>query len=97
MASQQKTSQRLIAVIQAALVALSLVILLEKLDGPAAQLMTDLLRVAARSALELLLSLAPAAGQTLQAYAVDHLQFSPCPLETLVSLWPLLHVIAAAA
>ena len=59
--------------------------------------MTDLLRVAARSALELLLSLAPAAGQTLQAYAVDHLQFSPCPLETLVSLWPLLHVIAAAA
>jgi hypothetical protein len=44
-----------------------------------------------------LLSLAPAAGQTLQAYAVDHMHFSPCPLETLVSLWPLLHVIAAAA
>ena len=96
MAGHHKT-QRLTATIEAALVALGLVILLGKLDGPAAKLMTDLLRVAARSALELLLSLAPAAGQTLQAYIVDHLQFSPCPLETLVSLWPLLHVIAAAA
>jgi hypothetical protein len=96
MARQHKT-QRLIATIEAALLALGLVILLEKLDGPAAQLMTDLLRVAARSALDLLLSLAPAAGQTLQAYAVDHLQFSPCPLDALVSLWPLLHVIARAA
>ena len=96
MARQHKT-QRLIATIEAALLALGLVILLEKLDGPVAQLMTDLLRVAARSALDLLLSLAPAVGQTLQAYAVDHLQFSPCPLDALVSLWPLLHVIARAA
>ena len=96
MARHHKT-QRLIATIEPALLALGLVILLEKLNGPVAQLMTDLLRVAAKSALELLLSLAPAAGQTLQAYTVDHLQFSPCPLETLVSLWPLLHVIAAAA
>ena len=95
MARQQ--TQRLIAIVEAALVALGLVILLEKLDGPVAQLMTDLLRVAARSALDLLFSLAPAAGQTLQAYVIDHLHFSPCPLETLVSLWPLLHVIAGAA
>ena len=96
MAGHHKT-QRLTATIEATLVALGLVILLGKLDGPAAQLMTDLLRVAARSALELLLSLAPAVGQTLQVYAVDHLRFPPCPLETLVSLWPLLHVIAGAA
>ncbi len=97
MARQHKTSQRLIPIVQAALVGLGLVILLEKLDGPVAQLTTGLLRVAARSALESLLSLAPAAGQTLQAYAVDHLRFSPCPLDALVSLWPLLHVIARAA
>jgi hypothetical protein len=97
MARQHKTSQRLISIVQATLVVLGLVILLEKLDGPVAHLITGLLRVAAGSALELLLSLAPAAGQTLQGYAVDHMHFSPCPLETLVSLWPLLHVIAAAA
>jgi hypothetical protein len=96
MARQHKT-QRLIAIVEAALVAFGLVILLEKLDGPAAELMNALLRVAARSALDLLLSLAPAAAQTLQAYIVDHLHFSPCPLETFVSLWPLLHVIAGAA
>ena len=96
MARHHKT-QRLIAIVEAALVALGLVILLEKLDGPVAQLMTGLLHAAVRTALELMLSLAPAAGQTLQAYIVDHLQFSPCPLEALVSLWPLLHVIAGAA
>ena len=95
--ARQHTTQRLIAIVEAAFVALSLVILAEKLDGPVAQLTTGLLRVAARSALESVLSLAPAAGQTLQAYAVDHLRFSPCPLDALVSLWPLLHVIARAA
>jgi hypothetical protein len=95
--ARQHQTQRLITMVQAGLVALGLVILLGKLDGPVAQLMTDLLRAAARSALDLLLSLVPVAEQTLQAYVVDHLRFSPCPLETLVSLWPLLHVIAAAA
>jgi hypothetical protein len=95
--ARQHQTQRLITMVQAGLVALGLVILLGKLDGPVAQLMTDLLRAAARSALELLISLAPAAGQTLQAFVIDHMQFSPCPVETLVSLWPLLHVIAAAA
>ena len=96
MARQHKT-RRLIGIVEATFVALGLIILLGKLDGPVAQLMTDLLRAAARSALELLVSLAPAAGQTLQAYVVDHLRFSSCPLEALVSLWPLLHVIAGAA
>ena len=97
MARQHKTSQRLISIVRAAFLALGLAILLGKLDGPVAQLTTDLLHAAARAALELLLSLAPTAGQTLQAYAVDHLRFSPCPLDALVSLWPLLHVIARAA
>jgi hypothetical protein len=95
--AREHQTQRLITMVQAGLVALGLFILLGKLDGPVAQLITDLLRAAARTALELLISLAPAAGQTLQAYTVDHLRFSPCPIETLVSLWPLLHVIAAAA
>jgi hypothetical protein len=95
--ARQHQTQRFITMVEAALVALVLVILSGKLDGPVAQLMTDLLRAAARSALELLISLAPAAGPTLQAFVVDHLQFSPCPLEMLVSLWPLLHVVAAAA
>ena len=97
MARQHTTSHSLISIVGAALVALGLVILFEKPDGPAAPLMTNLLGAAARTALELLLSLVPAAWQALQAYAFDHQWFSPCPLQLLASLWPLLHVIAAAA
>ncbi len=97
MASQHTTSPSLISIVTATLVALPLVILFEKLDGPAARLMTTLLGVAAKTALALLLSLVPAAWQALQAYAFDHQWFSPCPLQLLASLWPLLHVIAGAA
>lgn len=80
----------------AALVGLGLVFLFGKLDVPAAQL-TNLLGTAAREALELLPHFLPAAWQALQAYAFDHLRFSPCPLQMLISFWPLLHVIAGAA
>ncbi len=97
MASQHTTSPNLISIVTATLVALPLVILFEKLDGPAARLMTTLLGAAAKTALALLLSLVPAAWQALQAYAFDHQWFSPCPLQLLASLWPLLHVIAGVA
>jgi hypothetical protein len=96
MASQHTTSKSLIAIVGAVLVALGLVILFGKLDGPAARLMTNLLGAAARTALDLLLSLAPAAWQALQAYAFDH-ESLPCPLQMLASFCPLLHVIAGAA
>jgi hypothetical protein len=94
MARQPTTSQSLIAIVRAALVALALVILVGKLDGPAARLMNKLLGAAGRTTLELLV---PAAWQALQAYAFDHQWFSQCPLQLLVSVWPLLHVIAGAA
>ena len=97
MARQHTTSQSLISIVGAALVPLPLVVLFEKLDGRAARLMTNLLCAAARTALELLLSLVPAAWQALQASAFDHQWFSLCPLQTLASVWPLVHVIAGAA
>ena len=97
MARQRTTSQSLISIVPAALVALGLVILLGKLDEPAARLMTSFAGTAARTALEFLLPQVPATWQVLQGYAFDHLRFSPCPLQMLVSLWPLLHVVAGAA
>jgi hypothetical protein len=96
MARPHTTSQTLIAIVRATLVALALVILVGKLNDPAARLMTNLLGAAARTALESLFSLAPAAWQPLQAYAVDH-QWLPCPIQMVVSIWPLLHVIVGAA
>jgi hypothetical protein len=97
MARQHTTSQSPISVVVAALVGLGLVILFVKLDEPAPPLMASLLCAAARTALELLLSLVPAAWQALQAYTFDHQWFSPCPFQMLVSFWPLLHVVAGAA
>lgn len=97
MARQHTTSQSLISMVRPALVSLGLVILFGKLDEPAGPLMTNLLGAAARTALELLLSLVLAAWQALQAYAFDHQWFSPCPFQILVSFWRLLHVVAGAA
>jgi hypothetical protein len=94
MARQHTTSQSRISIARVALVAFALVILVGKLDGPAARLMTDLLGAAARTTQEILV---PAAWQALQAYAFDNQWFSQCPLHMLVSVWPLLHVIAGAA
>jgi hypothetical protein len=98
MAREHTTSKSPISIVgAAAVVALGLVILFRKLDGPAAQLMSNLLNAAARTALELLLSGAPPAGRALQASVFDHLRSSLCPLQMLVSLWPLLHGIAGLA
>jgi hypothetical protein len=80
----------------AALVGLALVILFGKLDGPPVQL-TTLLCVAESKALELLPSIVPAGWQALQAYAFDHQRSFPCPLQMLVSFWPLLRILAGAA
>jgi hypothetical protein len=96
MARQHAVSQRFMPIVKAALAAFGLVILFGKQDGPAGWLMTDLLGAAARIALDVSLSLVPAAFQVLQAFAFDHLSL-PCPLEMLASLWPLLHVITGAA
>ena len=51
MARQRTTSQSLISIVPAALVALGLVILFGKLDEPAARLMTSFAGTAARTAL----------------------------------------------
>jgi hypothetical protein len=95
MARQHKLPQRLISIVGAALVGLGLVILFEKLDGPAAQLLNFRGSVA-RESLELLRSLVPVAWQVLQACPFDHQRFSQCLLQKLVSFWPLLHVMAGA-
>lgn len=97
MARQHTSSRSFQSIAGAVLVGLGLVILFGKLDEPAAPLMTNLLGTAARETLELLPSFVPAAWQALQAYALDHLRFSPCPLQMLVSFLPLLHVVAGAA
>jgi len=96
MAREHKTSKSLISIVGAAAVALGLVILFGKLDGPAAGLMTNLLGAAARTALELLLSLVPAAWQAVQGYAFNQ-WFSPCPLQMVTTFWSLLHVMAGVA
>jgi len=96
MERQHTTSHSLKSIAGAALVGLGFVILLEKLDEPAAQWMTNLLGAAARETLGLLLSFIPAAWQALQAHAFDHQQFFSCPLQMLVSFWPLLGVVAGA-
>jgi len=97
MARQHTTSKSLISIVGAAAVAFGLVILFGKLDGPATGLITNLLGVAARTALGLVLSLVPAAWQGLQIYAFDHHWFAPCPLQMAATFWSLLHVMAGAA
>ena len=92
MARQHKSTQRLRSIAGAAVIGLGLVLLFGKIDGPAAQL-THLLGTAGSGALDLLPYFVPVA---LQAYAFDHLRFSPCALHMLVSFWPLLHVLAGA-
>jgi hypothetical protein len=96
MARQRATSPSLKSIMGAALVGPGLVMAIGKLAGPACQLVS-LLGAIARDALMLLPSLLPTAWQVLQAYVFGHPLLSSCPLEVLVSFWPLLHVIAGAA
>ena len=54
---------------------------------------SNLLCGAVREGLGLLPSIAPVAWQAMQAYVFDHHLFE-CLLQMLLSLWPLLHVMA---
>ncbi len=95
MARQQTSFQHLKSIVRAAFVGLVLVLLFERLDGPAAPA-TSLLCSAAGETLALLPALVPVAWQALQAFAFDHHWFSPCPLHMLISFWSLLRVMAGA-
>jgi hypothetical protein len=72
---------------------IGLYILSVALAGPSA-VFTSLLSVAVRVALGQLPSILPAALQILRGYSCDHLQSSRCPLQMLVSCWPLLQLLA---
>jgi hypothetical protein len=97
MARQHTTLKSLISIVGAAALAVGFVILFGKLDGPATRLMTGLFGAAARTALELVLSLDPAAWQALQGHTFDQHWFAPCPLQMVATFWSLLHVMAGVA
>jgi hypothetical protein len=86
MTKQHQSLLNLKSIVRATLIALGLAILFGKLDAPAAQL-SNLLGLAAKATLELLPSL---------AFAFDDQWLSPCPVQMLVSSWPLLHAVVAA-
>jgi hypothetical protein len=95
--ARQRTLSRIFKFIAGtALAGMGLYILSGALDGPSAVL-TSLLSVAVSEALGQLPSILPAGLQALQGYVFDRLQSSPCPLQMLVSCWPLLRVLAGAA
>jgi hypothetical protein len=96
MARQNAASLGPKAIAGAAFVGIGLVSLFVVLDGPAARWMAKLLGIGARTVLESVLSVAPLAWQVLQACAFFHHWLSGCPLELLVSCWPLLHAVAGA-
>jgi hypothetical protein len=96
MARQQTCFESPKSIVGAALIGLGIVIVLGRLDGPAAQL-THLLGAAARQAPELIPAFVLAGWQALQVYAFDHQRSFACPLQTLVSFWPLLRILAGAA
>jgi len=91
MARQHTAFQNLRSSASAALAGLGIVILFVGLDGPAV-LLTNLLGSVACKALDVLPYLLPAAWRALQAYAFDGQPSAPCPVQMLVSLWPLLHL-----
>lgn len=97
MAREQTTSKSLILIVGATVAALGFVIVFGKLDGPATRLMSNLLCAAARTALEFLIFLVPAAWRALQTHALDHHWISPCPLQMVATFWSLLHVMAGVA
>lgn len=97
MSREHIIAKSLISIAGTAVVALGLVTLFGKLDGAATRLMTNPLGAAARTTLEVLLSLVLAAWQAAQGYAFNHQWFSPCPLQMAASFWSLLHVVARVA
>jgi hypothetical protein len=79
-----------------ALAGIGLYILSAALASPLA-VFTSLLRVAVSEALGQLPSILLVALQAAERFTFDHPRSSPCPLQMLVSCWPLLRVLAGAA
>jgi hypothetical protein len=94
MARRKTTLWGLEGILKAAVVGLGLVTLFEVLNGPASRWMVKLVGIGTRMVVEVVLSVAPLAWQVLQACVFDHQWLSGCPLEMLVSCWPLLHAVA---
>ncbi len=96
MAREQTTFRNRNAMAWAGIAGLGMVILVVRLDGLAGWL-NNLFGTAACEALRLVPYLAPAAWHALQALAFGGGQpASPCPVQMLVSLWPLVRVAAGA-
>ena len=74
---------------------LGMVILVVRVDGPAAWL-TNFVGIVACKALGLLPYLLPVAWRVLQALAFGGQPASPCPVQMLVSLLPLVRMAAGA-
>ena len=96
MSRQSMAFQNLKSIAWAGFGGLGISILLVRLDGPTGWL-SNLLGTAACEGLKLLPYLLPAAWRALQAYAFAGQPATPCPLQMLVSLWPLVHAVAGAA
>jgi hypothetical protein len=92
MAKQNTRFQSLKSIAGAAIAWLGVFGLFGNLDRVVPQF-SNLLCGAVREGLALLPSVVPLAWQAMQAYAFDHHLFE-CLLQTLLSLWPLLHVMA---
>lgn len=92
MTRQHNTAESLRSIAGGILVGLGLYILSGNLTGDAAQL-RHLLDIPAGEALGVLPSVALAASQAAQAYALDHQGFLDGLFQMLASFWPLLLVI----
>lgn len=75
---------------------MAVVALVVRLNGPAACL-SNFVGVIACKALGLLPYLLPVVWRALQALAFHVQPTAACPVQMLVSLWPLLHAVAGAA
>jgi hypothetical protein len=95
MARQSRAFAGLKSIAWAGIAGLGMVILVVRLDGPAAWL-TNFVGVVACKALGLLPYLLPVAWRVLQALAFGGQLAAPCPVQMLVSLWPLVHAAAGA-
>jgi len=95
MARQRRAFRNLKSIGWVGIAGLGMVILMVRLDGPAAWL-GNLFGTAACKALGLLPYLLPVAWRVLQALAFDGQPSAPCPVQMLVSLWPLMHAAAGA-
>jgi len=92
MARQPTHSQSFKSIARAALVGCGIFVLFGYLGGAAAQF-NHILCATAGEALGALPSIAPVAWQAMQAYGFDH-HLLECLLQMLLSLGPLLHVMA---